>query len=93
MSPDSVVRMEFTKWIVALSKEDAMSKAKSFLDSQKAIASTSKVLFFSEFRFNADLPRKKVEWFVHSKIECKKHYYNSIINSALKENWESEDEN
>jgi len=89
---NTVSNLEFSKWIVAKSCDQALNQARSFWESQEILSASSGAICFQHI-----LDAKKesdpgdIEWLVQSKIECRKDLQNNIIKDALKKNWGRED--
>jgi hypothetical protein len=89
---NTVSKLEFSKWIVASSCDQALTQARSFWDSQEILSSSSGAICFQHILTDGKNPSPAdIEWLVQSKIECREDCESCVLNDALNKDWGRED--
>jgi hypothetical protein len=84
--------MQFRKWIVASSKDDAVSRAKEYWDAQKVISASSSYMEMRDVLSNRTPGAPNdVEYCVFSEVECANDNRDKLLKQALMNGWDRQD--
>ena len=83
------LQLEFSKWITAITQNEALNIAKIFWDDENITSSTiSAICYRNALDKITSQPTANIEWLVQAKVECRKIDRSKVSKKALSSSWE-----